>query len=107
MCQNDQSLILFFLSSSEEQQQCWALCNKFGCCGHPSSSLKDCINSFMQVNVIHICVSPIEWYLLNIFMTKNFFLLVFPSKPYNDVLHELEKGSNTRLTDWTNKDGEK
>jgi hypothetical protein len=41
-------------------------------------------------------------------MTEIFFLLLLlPSKPWNDALHELEEGSSKWLTDWTNKDDER
>jgi hypothetical protein len=80
--------------AAEEQQQWRVLCSELGCCGGPSSALKDCIDSSAQDSIMHIRVSPTEWYILCIFMTEIFFFLLLPFKPWNDALHELEEGSS-------------
>jgi len=46
--------------AAEEQQQWRVLCSELGCCGGPSSALKDCIDSSAQDSIMHIRVSPTE-----------------------------------------------
>jgi hypothetical protein len=67
----------------------------------PSSSLGDYIDFSMQNNIMHIYISYKMVPSLH-FQQKSFSsFLVFPSKPWNDVLHELEECSSKRLTGQT------